>query len=389
MANGYFERGEVHWLKLNDSVGYEEGVGRPGVIVSANKENNTSNVVNVLYLTTSRARKNDPRCVFTSATLPRESWVICNQIYTVDKSRLTGLRGKLTDAEMKAVDDQLEDIFDLGYNDTAALNEKDREIEARDAVIAEKDSEIAGLKAQLEANAKAQQSRDDGYRIEIAMWQRLYEKALNQVVDMKYTNDLFLKNHLGREEAPVVVPKVPVEPVNAADNPPAENTPVEEDRLDINNCTITALKKLGFSLALAKTIVGRRPYKTVADLKSVPGMKSTQYRIMEPKLCCAPMVKKPVVADAGCESEEPPVVAAIPEVVEVPEVVKVPEVAKVNVNTASAGEIHVKTGLGFGACYAITGKRKRDGLFKSLDELVIPGRLTAKQLAKYRDMLTV
>ncbi len=387
MANGYHERGEIYKVRMDYGVGVEEGAFRPGLIISSDKINNTSGMVIVAYI--SRRANNRTRNTYDveiDAT-GISSYVLCNQIAGVDKSRLMGYMGKLNPQEQKDVDDALESVIDLGYVDDSALKEKDREIEARDAVITEKDAEIAALKAQLEANMIAQQSRDDGYRIEIAMWQRLYEKALNQVVDMKYTNDLFLKNHLGREEtkavipapATVVTPEPPKQP-----EPPAEDTPVVEERLDINSCTITALKKLGFSVSLAKTIVDRRPYKTVADLKAVPGLKGTQYRIMEPKLCCTPVVAavvekpKPVSAlvepDTGCEEEETPAAA---------------EVAKVNVNTASAQEISDATGMALCACWAITGKRKRDGLFKSLDELVIPGRISQKMLAKHRDKLTV
>jgi mRNA interferase MazF len=357
MADGYFERGEVHWVKLNDAVGFEEGVGRPGVIVSANEENNVSSVVNILYTTTSRNRRNDPHSVFTRATLPRESWVLCNQIHTVDKSRLNGLKGKLTAEEMRAVDDELEKIFDLGYVDDTALKEKDREIEARDAVIVEKDAEIAALKAQIAANTAAQQSRDDGFTVEIAIWQRLYEKALAQVVDMKYTNDLFLKNHMGRETVAEATPATP-EPPKVVVAEPVNDASENNDKVDVNHCTITALKKLGFSLPMAKLIVNRRPYKTVEDLKSVPGMKSTQYRIMEPKLCCTPMAAEPV--------------------------------RKVNINTATAADIHVHTGLSMAVCYSITGVRKReDRVYKSVDELLTVPRFTKHHLEKYGPMMEV
>lgn len=385
MANGYFERGEVYWVKMGTGVGVEMNVTRPALIVSVNHLNNTTDTLLMVFLTTKEHKVSWDR-VSTFAT-GRESWVLCDQIQTVDKSRLTKHLGTLNAAEMRQVDDCLEEVFDLGYADTAALAEKDREIEARDAVIAEKDDEIVRLKAQLEANMITQQSRDDGYRIEIAMWQRLYEKALNQVVDMKYTNDLFLKNHLGRAEQVIVdAPKSPEMPPKSPESPPKndDNTPVEENRLDINNCTITALKKLGFSMALAKTIVSRRPYKMVSDLKTVPGMKSTLYQIMEPKLCCTPVVKKKktvialVEPDTGYESEETPVVV---------EAVATPEAVKVNVNTAKAEEISKVTGMNLVSCYAITGKRKREGLYTSLEQLVIPGRVSDKMLAKCRDKL--
>lgn len=390
--DGYFERGEIYWVKMGMGVGSEMDVTRPGLIVSCNEMNMKSPTVLVAF-TTTRSRhgaSGNPWDNVSTLATGRESWVLCNQIQAVDKSRFATYLGTMNSADMQRVDDALEATFDLGYNDTAALTEKDREIEAREAVIAEKDAEIAALKAQIAANTVEQQSRDDSFTVEIAMWQRLYEKALNQVVDMKYTNDLFLKNHMGREEpapTPTVVvtpPVVEVAPVVEA-NP--EN-PEDDGKVDVNHCTITALKKLGFSLPMARLIVSRRPYKTVEDLKSVPGMKSTQYRIMEPKLCCTPMAVEPEKIPLVNDEQPDPGYEVEP--VEEPVVVAAEEpVRKVNVNTATAQEIRDATGMGLPACYAITGKRKRDGLFKSLDEIVIPGRVTESMLAKYRDKLEV
>ena len=370
MANGYFERGEIYKVRMDYGVGAEEGAFRPGLIISSDKVNNTSGMVVVAYI----SRKSNNRIknaydVEIDAT-GMISYVLCHQIAGVDKSRLMGYMGKLNPQEQKDVDDALESVIDLGYVDDAALKEKDREIEARDAIIAEKDSEIAAVKAVVADKNEEIAS----LKMEIEMWQKCYGRCMDMLVDMKVATDV------SRRTTGVVMPKkeeaLPVIEPPAA---PPEEPEQTDDRVDVNSCTITALKNLGFSVALAKTIVDRRPYKTVADLKSVPGMKATHYRVMEPKLCCIPVVEKPkpvsalVEPDTGCESEE--VVAT--------------EVVKVNVNTASAQEISDATGMALCACWAITGKRKRDGLFESLEDLVIPGRISQKMLDKHRDKLTV
>jgi mRNA interferase MazF len=385
MADGYFERGEVHWVKLNDAVGFEEGVGRPGVIVSANEENNVSSVVNILYTTTSRNRRNDPHTVFTRATLPRESWVLCNQIHTVDKSRLNGLRGKLTAEEMRAVDDKLEKIFDLGYVDDTALKEKDREIEARDAVIAEKDTEIGTLKARVAADKEAHENELLSYKVELEMFRKLYERSLDQLVKMKLAADVSRKT-VAATHAVAEPPKNPPKEVD----PPANDASENDGKVDVNHCTITALKKLGFSLPMARLIVSRRPYKTVEDLKSVPGLKSTQYRIMEPKLCCTPMAVVPEKIPLVGDEQPDPGYEVEPVVVETPEepVVAEEPVRKVNVNTATLDEM-VAAGINKTTAQLIRAYRNKNGVFSSLEDLMNVSRCGSIWLKRHRDKLEV
>jgi competence ComEA-like helix-hairpin-helix protein len=451
MANGYFERGEIYKVRMDYGVGAEEGAFRPGVIISSDRVNNTSGIILIAYM--SRKAAGRPRAEFDVEVMATgiPSYVLCNQIAGVDKSRLMGIMGKLDYGEQKRVDDVLENVFDLGYVDDALIKEKDREISDRDALIAEKDKEIAELKARVAAEVAKTENLELSYKVEMAMWQKLYEKALNQVVDMKYTNDLFLKNHLGREETPkappVVVndpPKTPekkielnsctltdlrqcgcteaqarlikshgvyssVEDLLRVDgvtialfdtlkdklycDPPAE-PPVEDTRLDINSCTITALKNVGFSLAVARQITTRRPYKSVADLKSVPGLKASLFRVMEPKLCCVPMEKEPeekppVVCepDPGYEVD-PPVIPENEEPEQKPQTENLE--GKVNVNTVvSARQLTILTGMAGRSSNAIIRYRNEHGPFACLDDLLNVPEFGKVCMKRYRDKLTV
>jgi competence ComEA-like helix-hairpin-helix protein len=145
-----------------------------------------------------------------------------------------------------------------------------------------------------------------------------------------------------------------------------------DERVDINHCTITALKKLGFSLPMAKTIKERRPYKSVLDLKQVPGMKATQYRIMEPKLCCTPIIEEPKQ-----------------EVLPEPE----PEEAvnvKVNVNTVeNARKLTELTGMAVRSSQGILRYRSENGPFATLDDLLKVPEFGAICMKRYRDKLEV
>lgn len=101
--NGTFFRGEVYYVLPNGSeVGSETHSGRPTIIVSNNQNNKNSPTVEIVYLTT-REKKSLPTHVFIStAHLP--STAICEQIFTVDKTRLGVYSGKLTEREMKDVE---------------------------------------------------------------------------------------------------------------------------------------------------------------------------------------------------------------------------------------------------------------------------------------------
>lgn len=380
MADGYFERGEIYWVRLGD--GFTDiPVTRPGLIVSTNEVNKSGQVL--VAFTTTREGHNSWG-VATDVT-GKPSVIKCDNITAVNTNRLGKLMGVLSEFEMRQVENALEEVFDLGYVDDAQLKEKDREISARDAVIAEKDAEIAKLKAALANAAVEKENAELSLKVEGAMWQKLYEKALTQVVDMKYTNDLFLKDHLGRKEEPPKVAPVAVEAPVVAEQPPvvepvvpAAEPPVKKPKaelVDINHSTITELKKLGFSLSMAHSIVARRPFNSVEDIKKVPGMKTTQYRVMAPKLCCTPVEKK---ADPGYEAEETPVAVAEAEVVS----------GKVNINTATANDLR-RVGIATNPAYAIVNYRKANGSFENIDDLLNVPHCGKIFLSRHRDKFEV
>lgn len=383
MANGFFERGEVYWVRMDSGLGTEQGVGRPGLIVTSDDLNTKNTTVTIAFL----SRKFHPYQTYVEVWATGEkSYVICNQLMSYDKSRLGKFCGKLNAAEQKAVDDALENVLDLGYQDDEALKEKDREIEARDAVIAEKDTEIQSLKDAMGREREAASEEVTSLKIEVAMWQRLYEKALNQVVDMKYTNDLFVRGHLGRKDSdvpPVAPPVVESESVeepkvdeHQVDEPQVDEPQVEEQRVDINTCTITALKKLGFSLPMGKKIVESRPFSSVEDLKRVNGLKANLYRLMEPKLCCTPIeVEAPV--------EEPPAEETPVEVT----VNEDPGFELVDINSAKPRDL-MAIGVSSSVAYKITGYRNKNGPFATLEDMAKAPGASLKMVDRFRDYLT-
>lgn len=101
--NGMFYRGEVYYvLPDGNEVGSEQHSGRPAIIVSNNQNNKNAATVEIVYLTTREKKALLTHVCISTAQLP--STAICEQIFTVDKTRLGSYSGKLTEREMKDVE---------------------------------------------------------------------------------------------------------------------------------------------------------------------------------------------------------------------------------------------------------------------------------------------
>lgn len=101
--NGMVYRGEIYYvLPEGNEVGCEQRSGRPGIVVSNNLNNKNAATVEVVYLTTKEKKQLITHVFIDSAQRP--STAICEQITTVDKTRLNNYYGKLTQGEMEAVE---------------------------------------------------------------------------------------------------------------------------------------------------------------------------------------------------------------------------------------------------------------------------------------------
>lgn len=173
-------RGEVYYVRYDNSVGSEEAVGRPVILVSSQKGLDTAPIVQCLYLTTVLRQVS---CNVHINSLHRKSYALCNQLNTIDKSRLDRRVGKVSDREMREIDHMLK--FVLGLTDDEPL------AEAEEVSLGNDSEEIAELKVELELHKK------------------LYEKTLEKLVELRLEKD-------GVTEKPVVAPveepvKEPVE----------------------------------------------------------------------------------------------------------------------------------------------------------------------------------
>src|ERR1700722_15366015 len=92
---------EILRADLDPVIGSEQGKTRPVLIISENDINNLLNIVNVLPITTRKPNRiiypNETLLEAAKYGLPNESIVLCHQIRTIDKKRLSNKYGVIDD----------------------------------------------------------------------------------------------------------------------------------------------------------------------------------------------------------------------------------------------------------------------------------------------------
>lgn len=109
-------KGDIFYINADPSappIGAEIWSNRPGIVVSNDVMNNRSAAVEIVYLSTSRNKRVSPAHVpVISGT--KEAIAMCEQIHTVDKSRVGTKIGHITDSEISDIEEAL--LFSLGIN---------------------------------------------------------------------------------------------------------------------------------------------------------------------------------------------------------------------------------------------------------------------------------
>jgi mRNA interferase MazF len=100
----------MYYIEIPTSVGSEIRKTRPGIIVSNDKLNERSGLVEVVYLTT-HAHEDAPTHV-SIHSCDRPSTALCEQVNTVSKARVGDYCGTCTPEEMAAIDAAL--LISLG-----------------------------------------------------------------------------------------------------------------------------------------------------------------------------------------------------------------------------------------------------------------------------------
>lgn len=95
-------RGEIYWVDIPNAIGHELMKDRPAIIVSCDALNDNSPVVQVVYCSAS-PKKELPEHITIRST-EQISTALCENVYTVDKSRVGRFVGRCTQREMEQVD---------------------------------------------------------------------------------------------------------------------------------------------------------------------------------------------------------------------------------------------------------------------------------------------
>lgn len=132
-------RGEIYFIhRAGKTEGSEQKADRPAVIVSNNKNNMYSEVVEVVFLTTKP--KTSLPTHFTTEQALRKSTVLCEQINSVSVERIGAWIGTLTDEEMGNLDECLAESLEIQRTQKAqALADAGKEYREKAEEAAEKE----------------------------------------------------------------------------------------------------------------------------------------------------------------------------------------------------------------------------------------------------------
>ncbi|MCR4393966.1 MAG: type II toxin-antitoxin system PemK/MazF family toxin [Dehalococcoidales bacterium] len=107
---GFPRYGDIYEVNLDSVAGSETGKRRPALIVSNDINNEFSQTVTLLLITSQPAKKLYPFEVFVPrgiAGLTADSWIKVNQVRTVDKCRLVSFMGSLPSEYLPQVEKAL------------------------------------------------------------------------------------------------------------------------------------------------------------------------------------------------------------------------------------------------------------------------------------------
>lgn len=172
---GNIHRGDIFYFDKSPVTGVEQQGGRPGVIVSNDACNNTSEFLLVCYLTT-QSKANLPTHV--PVVCMQKSTCLCEQIHTLSKEKMQTFYGSVTPEELEAIDKAL--VTTLGI-DVNSINPEEYDKFAKD--LNKANEALEGLRKELEdRNTEMQKYIKYGSELEAEI-----EKLQRQIVPVENT----------------------------------------------------------------------------------------------------------------------------------------------------------------------------------------------------------
>jgi mRNA interferase MazF len=105
-------RGDICWAELNPVIGSEQGGLRPVLILSHNVFNDRSGTVIAVAITSQPQKAGFPLTLeLGDSALPKRSWVKISQIRTLSVKRIGKKITKVTEEELAAIIEGLNEII--------------------------------------------------------------------------------------------------------------------------------------------------------------------------------------------------------------------------------------------------------------------------------------
>jgi mRNA interferase MazF len=105
-------RGDIVWANLDPTLGHEQSGSRPVLVLSQTIFNDRSGTVIAVALTSQEPRAGFPLTYeITGTRMPKRSWAKISQIRTLSTQRLGKKIGNVSDEELEAVIDGLNEII--------------------------------------------------------------------------------------------------------------------------------------------------------------------------------------------------------------------------------------------------------------------------------------
>lgn len=107
-------KGEIYYADLSGTVGSEQGGLRPVVIVQNNKGNKNAPTTQIAPMTTRMTKHKIPTHIYCDdKCLAAPSIILCEQIRTIDKSRLTKKIGTLSQKDIERINKAIRISFEV------------------------------------------------------------------------------------------------------------------------------------------------------------------------------------------------------------------------------------------------------------------------------------
>jgi len=163
----------------------------------------------------------------------------------------------------------------------------------------------------------------------------------------------------------------------------------KKQRVDVNSANAQALEELpGIDVELAEKIRKGRPYHSLADLGKIQGISNSELEVLKDKVTFGPGAT-PSQPATGAPAANPQTTTSKPLSPTGRAARTLPSGIKININTATADQLDVLSGIGPTKARAIVDYRNEHGEFKSIDDIRKVKGIGGGEFSKIQDQIKV